>query len=185
MKFIQSFIILLIPVIFNSCATITKDDSQPVSFSSEPQGAEVSLNNIPVGTTPTTVMVKRKFGKTRVTYAKEGYETQTFPLDKSVAAMTFGNIIFGGFIGAGVDVATGKATNYQDSVHVKLIPKDGSSPPATSTSNSNLQPPIQTRPNQSMSVNDKKAEARKRIIRLYASGAISKEEYDEMIKELR
>ena len=33
--------------------------------------AEVSLNNIPVGTTPTTVMVKRKFGKTRVTYAKK------------------------------------------------------------------------------------------------------------------
>jgi hypothetical protein len=185
MKLIQSLIVLLIPVIFNSCATITKDDSQPVSFSSEPQGAEVSLNNLPVGTTPTTVMVKKKFGKTMVTYKKDGYETQTFPLDKSVAAMTFGNIIFGGIIGAGVDVATGKATNYQESVHVKLIPKNGSSPPATSTSNSNFQPPTQPRPNQSMSASDKKTEARRRIIRLYATGAITKEEYDEMIKEIR
>ena len=42
---------------------LRKDDSQPVAFSSEPQGADISLNNIPVGTTPTTVMVKRKWVK--------------------------------------------------------------------------------------------------------------------------
>jgi uncharacterized membrane protein len=36
-----------------------------------------------------------------------------------------------------------------------------------------------------MSASDKKTEARRRIIRLYATGAITKEEYDEMIKEIR
>jgi hypothetical protein len=42
--------------------------------------------------------------------------------------MTFGNIIFNpaiAIIGVGVDVATGKATNYQESVQVKLIPLPG------------------------------------------------------------
>jgi hypothetical protein len=107
---------------FTGCATIVKDDSQPVAFSSDPQGATVSINNVARGTTPTTVMVKRARQKQMVQYDLLGYETVVFPLGKSVAGMTFGNIIFGGVIGVGVDIATGKATNYEDSVHVKMIP---------------------------------------------------------------
>jgi hypothetical protein len=107
---------------FTGCATIVKDDSQPVAFSSDPQGATVSINNVARGTTPTTVMVKRARQKQMVQYHLLGYETVVFPLGKSVAGMTFGNIIFGGVIGVGVDIATGKATNYEDSVHVKMIP---------------------------------------------------------------
>ena len=185
MKYIQSLIVLLIPVIFNSCATITKDDSQPVSFSSEPQGADVSLNSISVGTTPTTVMVKRKMGKTMVTYSKEGYRTQTFPLDKSVAGMTFGNIIFGGLIGVGVDVATGKATNYQDSVHVKLIPEgDTSSTPSPTSTNTGKPTAVQSKSTRETLPKEQKEEARKRLLRLYTKGEISEAEYKEMMLEL-
>ena len=185
MKYIQSLIVLLIPVIFNSCATITKDDSQPVSFSSEPQGADVSLNSIPVGTTPTTVMVKRKMGKTLVTYEKEGYKTQTFPLDKSVAGMTFGNIIFGGLIGVGVDVATGKATNYQDSVHVKLIPEGDTSPtPSPTSTNTGKATAAQSKSTRETLPKEQKEEARKRLLKLYTRGEISEAEYKEMLLEL-
>lgn len=106
------------------CATITKDDSQPVAFRSEPQGAVVSINNIPRGTTPTTIMIKRSSKRQMIRYELEGYRTETFRLGKSVSGMTVGNIIFGGLIGAGVDIASGKATNYEDSVHVKMIPLD-------------------------------------------------------------
>lgn len=108
---------------FSGCATIVKDDSQPVAFSSEPQGATVSINGVPRGTTPTTIMVKRSAKKQMVQYDLAGYESEQFPLGKSVAGMTFGNIIFGGLIGVGVDIATGKATNYEESVHVKLRSK--------------------------------------------------------------
>ena len=184
MKYIQSLVVILIPILFNSCATITKDDSQPVSFSSEPQGADVSLNNIPVGTTPTTVMVKRKMGKTMITYQKEGYKTQSFPLDKSVSGMTFGNIIFGGIIGAGVDVATGKATNYQDSVHVKLIPLGSS----TSSPVGNFKPPgVGNRVNTTQTLQSSKSkqeEGKKKLLRLYISGEITEEEYRQMMQEL-
>ena len=186
MKYIKSFVILLVPIIFNSCATITKDDSQPVAFSSEPQGADISLNNIPVGTTPTTVMVKRKMGKTMVTYQKEGYKTQTFPLDKSVAGMTFGNIIFGGIVGLGVDVATGKATNYQDSVHVKLIPVGESAPNSTSGgSNSEKKAPVQQNNTKKSVSKENNESSRKRLLRLYTKGQISESEYNEMMQELK
>ena len=69
-------------------------------------------------------MVKRSAKKQIVQYELEGYKTETFKLDKSVAPMTFGNIIFGGIIGFGVDMASGAATSYEDSVHVILTPGD-------------------------------------------------------------
>jgi len=117
---------------FTGCATIVKDDSQPVAFSSDPQGATISINGIPRGTTPTTIMVKRSRKKQMIQYDLVGYKSEIFPLDKSVAGMTFGNIIFGGLIGVGVDIATGKATNYEDSVQVKLTPLNPSGAPAAS-----------------------------------------------------
>lgn len=122
MKTLIHFTVLLSAIFLSGCATITKDDSQPVAFSSDPQGATVIINNVPRGVTPTTIMVKRAMKTQMITLELEGYHTETFKLGKSVAGMTFGNIIFGGLIGVGVDVATGKATNYEESVHVKLIP---------------------------------------------------------------
>jgi hypothetical protein len=116
---------------FSGCATIVKDDSQPVSFSSEPQGATVSINGIPRGVTPTTIMVKRSAKKQMIRFQLDGHREESFKLDKSVAGMTFGNIIFGGIIGVGVDIATGKATNYEESVHVQLIPLNPTKPQET------------------------------------------------------
>lgn len=182
----KNLIIISLPIIFNSCATITKDDSQPVAFSSEPQGAIVALNSIPRGTTPTTIMVKRKFGKSLVQVSKEGYETENFPLEKSVSGMTFGNIIFGGIIGAGVDVATGKATNYQDSVHIVLRPigkinnENYRPPPRIPDKKDNfIKQPISNSSNQTSQQN-----RRSKLLELYIDGKISKKEYDEMINKL-
>lgn len=114
---------LALALLSSGCATIVKDDSQPVAFSSDPQGATILINGTPRGQTPTTIMVKRSAKKQMIQMEMSGYETEMFPLGKSVAGMTFGNIIFGGLIGVGVDIATGKATNYEESVHVKLRPR--------------------------------------------------------------
>lgn len=120
--------VLLMAALTAGCATITKSESQPVAFSSEPQGATVSINGVPSGITPVTIMVTRKYGDQTCAIARDGYQTEQFKLQKHVAGMTFGNIIFCpavAIIGVGVDVATGKATNYQESVQVKLIPLPG------------------------------------------------------------
>ena len=77
-----------------------------------------------------------------IRYELKGYRTETFRLGKSVSGMTFGNIIFGGLIGAGVDIASGKATNYEDSVHVKMIPLD--SPEADPTKKEEENPNAKT-----------------------------------------
>lgn len=162
---------VLYSFVFSSCATLTKDESQPVAFSSEPQGAQVSVNSMPMGTTPTTIMVKRKMGTTMIDIYKEGYHRETFPLDKSVAAMTFGNIIFGGFIGLGVDVATGKATDYQNSVHISLRPLpetlNDDKPKGENGKNSDKQDAM---------------DFKRRLMKRYSDGEITEEQYLEMLK---
>ena len=86
------------------------------------QGASVEINDVPSGITPETIMVKRARGKQMVTYTRDGYHAVTFPLDMSLAGMTFGNIIFCGLVGLGVDAWTGKCSNYEDSVHIVMTP---------------------------------------------------------------
>ena len=107
--------------LFTGCATIVKDDSQPVAFSSDPQGATISINGVPRGVTPTTLMVKRSRKQQMVQYDLKGFKSEMFPLGKSVAGMTFGNIIFGGLIGVGVDIATGKHKEEKNNNHLKII----------------------------------------------------------------
>ena len=110
--------------LLSGCATILKDDSQPVAFTSDPAGATVRINGAAVGQTPTTVMLKHSVKRQMVLVEKEGFHPEAFRLEKKVDALTFGNVIAGGVIGFGVDIATGNATNYAESVHVRLRPLD-------------------------------------------------------------
>ena len=114
-------------------------------------------------------------GDTMIEISKEGYKTEAFPLDKSVASMTFGNIIFGGLIGIGVDAATGKNTNYTDSVHVNLIPLNNNKPYQTKV--------IQDSSNISENENQT-LEFKRELMLQYRNKEISKEEYLELIKTI-
>jgi hypothetical protein len=109
-------------ILFSSCATILQDDSQPVAFSSDPQGAIVSINGMPSGTTPCTIMVRRSRGTKMIELKKDGYQTVTMKLEESIDAAAFGNIVLGGVIGGAVDAISGKGTNFKDTVQVKLVP---------------------------------------------------------------
>ena len=55
--------------------------------------------------------------------SKEGYQSQAESARSSFEAMSLGNIIFGGFIGFGVDLATGATNEYPTSVFVRLMPE--------------------------------------------------------------
>jgi len=90
--------------------------------------------------------------------------------------MTFGNIIFGGFIGLGVDVATGKATDYQNSVHISLRPL-----PETQ----NDQTKSNSKPKGENGKNSDKQDAmdfKRRLMNRYSDGEITEEQYLEMLK---
>ncbi|MEM9481462.1 MAG: PEGA domain-containing protein [Verrucomicrobiota bacterium] len=120
---------VLIAQLFSNCATIVRDDEQAVSFSSDPPGADLTIDNRPYGMTPTMVKVERDRGDRIISVSKEGYHTTTFALGEKPSAMVLGNIIFGGIVGVGVDALTGDNKEYDSHVHVELIPTSRPAPP--------------------------------------------------------
>lgn len=114
-----------------ACATVTRGTNTRMVVISEPPGAEVHTNNgFNCQSTPCNFRMSRK-DSFDVTISKPGYETQTVHVRSKasttgVVAMTAGNFLIGGVIGAGVDAASG-ATNDLDPnpVHVTLVPKAG------------------------------------------------------------
>lgn len=102
------------------CASIVSGTSQVVSVetlhtSGNVAGASCKLENdkgVYYVTTPGTVTVHRAYGDMNVKCEKTGYDAGLATVKSSTKGMMAGNIVFGGFIGAGVDAASGAAYDY-------------------------------------------------------------------------
>jgi hypothetical protein len=102
------------------CASIVSGTNQVVSVetlhSTGPvNGAVCKLENdkgIYYVTTPGTVTVHRAYGDMTVKCEKAGFDPGLVTVKSSTKGMMAGNIVFGGFIGAGVDAASGAAYDY-------------------------------------------------------------------------
>jgi len=104
------------------CATIVKGTTQEIPVSSEPTGARVSVDGSAAGTTPTTVTLSRKANH-MVTIEKEGYQSESVAITKSMGGAVAGNIIAGGLVGWGVDAVSGAQYNLNPTtVNVRLQP---------------------------------------------------------------
>jgi len=89
----------------NGCASIAGDNSKIVHVSSKPEGAKVYANNVPVGTTPTQILVNDTWSPTLITLKKKGYEDTNTQVNTSFQKVGLLNIFFWpGFI---IDAATG------------------------------------------------------------------------------
>ncbi len=111
MKIISKTIMLiLLALTVTGCSTITRGTTEAFVIDSEPSGAKAELSTGHSCTTPCSLELKRKTAFT-VTITKKGYETVQTNVNSQVAgagaAGMAGNIIFGGVIGAAVDVGTG------------------------------------------------------------------------------
>lgn len=71
-------------------------------------------------TSPGTTTVQRSYENLTIRCEKEGIKEGVASVESSTKAMAFGNIIFGGFVGAGVDMATGSAYDYPNSVAIDM-----------------------------------------------------------------
>ncbi len=71
-------------------------------------------------TTPGSVVVNRAYGSLTIVCTKEGAPTATTTANSTTKGMAFGNILFGGIIGAGVDIGTGAAYDYPTSIMVPM-----------------------------------------------------------------
>ncbi len=104
--------------LFSSCASIVSKSSYPISINSAPSEAKIVIKDkkgieIFSGQTPANIKLKAGsgfFGKARyqVTFAKNGYDTKTVPVEFKLDGWYCGNILLGGLIGMLiVDPATG------------------------------------------------------------------------------
>ncbi|MEI2384017.1 translation initiation factor 2 [Breoghania sp. JC706] len=131
---IRIFACLLLAGGLAACGTVTRGTEEQVSFHSNPDGAKAQTTLGLACTTPCTLDIPRK--KTfQVTMTKEGYEAQTVDVKTEVsgggAAGVAGNVLLGGVIGVGVDMATGAALNHAPNpVFVDFeAPENTSKPP--------------------------------------------------------
>lgn len=88
------------------CGSIINGTTQPISFSSTPAAARVSINGVEYGNTPVTVPLPRK-GSHAVVLKLDGYEPYSINLTRGVSGWVWGNLVFGGLIGLAVDAGTG------------------------------------------------------------------------------
>ena len=122
-------ILLLLPAIqLAGCASIVNGQTQVLSVQTVAKGEAVEkadctlLNNKGTWfvTTPGTVSVHRSYQDLHVTCKKEGLEPGIVTVTSSTKPMAFGNILFGGLIGVGVDTGTGAAYDYPQLLPVEM-----------------------------------------------------------------
>lgn len=120
-------------VLMSGCASIVSGVNQPVSVvakttdSADVIGARCTLTNSKgewYATTPGSVVVHRAYGNMSVNCVHAAYAGVT-SVKSTTKAMAFGNIIFGGLIGVGIDIGTGSAYDYPDLI---AVPMTASSP---------------------------------------------------------
>src|SRR5690606_27890971 len=107
----------------SGCSTILNDDTQPVTFDSDPPGALVNIDGVNYGRTPCTIPVQRKGWDKQVMISLDGYKTEIFTLENTLSGNTFLNVIW--WPGAVVDGISGRAGKYQEAVRVVLEPGEG------------------------------------------------------------
>ena len=111
-------------LIATGCASIVDGRKEPVSFSSDPPGAQIFINGMPMGVTPASIVLERSdFGKANVIFKKEGYQDQQAILETSLNMWFFGNVIFGWVIGSSTDAVTGAMWKFApNSYYVSMPP---------------------------------------------------------------
>lgn len=112
--------------IASGCASMISGTTQPVTFKSMPDGAKVSINGNPAGTTPTELVLKRKPGEV-VEFYKEGYAPEVFTLDTRMNGWIFGNAIFclACVLSTTTDYASGAAYEYSPNKYFLILAPAG------------------------------------------------------------
>jgi hypothetical protein len=113
---------------FTGCASIVSGQNQSLSVTTKTGGTDLSGAKCSLAndkgtwyvTSPGSVMVRRSFNDLSVNCALDGQEPGIAMVKSATKGMAFGNILFGGVIGAGVDMSTGAAYDYPEVVVVDM-----------------------------------------------------------------
>ncbi|MDA7862420.1 PEGA domain-containing protein [Akkermansiaceae bacterium] len=125
MKIIRfSSLALFLGCILSSCASVSRGsfgNNRDIAILSEPSGAEIYLNKVPKGVTPTKLQMSvSDLTRGQLTLVKKGYKPISFKAQEALDGMILGNVVAGGLVGAVFDGLTGNAITTKDTVMIKL-----------------------------------------------------------------
>ncbi len=112
--------------LLNGCASIVNGQNQTLSVTTPGcPGASCELSNDKgkwfISSTPGSVTVNRGYADLFVKCSKGDSPPIVQSVPSKTKSMAFGNILFGGIIGAGVDVANGSAYDYPPEISLPSI----------------------------------------------------------------
>lgn len=129
--FLKLFTLIPCALLLASCASIVDGTHQNLAVSTSPvTGAQCDLSNSKghwtAFNTPSNVEVHRASTALQIMCKKPGYVPGQKVVRSETKGMVAGNLLFGGLIGGGVDVADGAAFHYPSQIHVSMHTGKGS-----------------------------------------------------------
>ena len=127
---------LLALLMLPGCATIFEGTSQSVAISTDPAGANctVDRHGVRIGQvnpTPGSLHLDKSKDDLAIHCEHAGYQPADLSESSRFQGTTFGNIVAGGLVGVVVDAASGANFQYPADVHLTLAPS--ALPPESTT----------------------------------------------------
>jgi len=129
--FMRRLLILLalgVSLFIAGCATIVEGQAQIIRVETDPAGAlcVITRNGRVVSripSTPGTISLFKEKGNLNLRCTKTGFLPAEFEQEAEFSSTVFGNILFGGLIGAAIDVGGGATHKYPGLLLVTMIPE--------------------------------------------------------------
>jgi PEGA domain len=136
---VLSIVVLLA---FTGCATIMAGGPDRFPITTNPPGATVFVDNVPVGQTPTMVTLDRERSGGVVRIEMPGFAPIAIIRTRNINGWFWANFCFGGLIGFVIDLATGNYKAFDDGpIAVSLTPAYGVDPGGAAPPAGYLPPP--------------------------------------------
>lgn len=135
-NYLLKLTLVIVVLSINSCATMFNTTKQKVSFSSNPSGAEVFINNKSTGkTTPCNIWVTRKVQRGEINsknqyiyeFKKDGFVPYTYTDNAKVSGKIYLNLLLNiaAIPGFGIDFISGGAYTYNNDVLATMQKETG------------------------------------------------------------
>jgi hypothetical protein len=120
----------LVVLAISGCATIMAGGPDHVPVATNPPGATVFVDNVPVGQTPMMVALDRQHNSGLIRIELPGFAPVVVIRNKGINGWFWANLCIGGLIGIVVDIVTGDIKSFDDTpISIGLMPAVGGPPP--------------------------------------------------------
>ena len=122
-------LLVFAPVAGSGCATIFAGGPDHVPVATNPPGATVFVDNIPVGQTPLMVTLNRQRNNGVIRIELPGFAPVTVVREKGVNGWFWVNVLCLSLLGGLIDAITGNVYNFDDTpITIGLTPGEGPGP---------------------------------------------------------